>query len=188
MSYFYKISHVFSSSSLCSVCSFLSQKHHFLHEPPLLIQTSINWIIISVSRQKLRVRGALTCSHGFIPPHTIWNYPLLHPIHTHKNPKSHTGKRNKSAQPREMGKRWWWRKKCRPDSDKFLAKTARQTREGWRRDLPPVRNGPIVGCLYSQSVAAAHSEVHTRCHGDDPRARKKLQMVLSHVSLPDWPI
>lgn len=71
----------------------------------LLMQTSINQIIISVSRQKLRVRRAFTtCSHSFMPPHTIWNHPLLCLIHTHKNHKSHTGKRNKSAQPKKGGK------------------------------------------------------------------------------------
>lgn len=91
VSYFHKISHVSASNMLCSICSFLPQKHRFLHEPPLLIQTSINWIIISVSRQKLRVRHAFTASsHGFMPPHTIWIYPLLSLIHTHTKITSRT--------------------------------------------------------------------------------------------------
>lgn len=72
-----------------------------------------------------------------------------------------------------MGERWQSREKRRPDS--FWT---RQTREGWWRDLPSVRNGPTVRRLYSQSVAAAHREVHTRCHGDDPRAREKLANLL----------
>lgn len=50
----------------------------------------------------------------------------------------------------------------------------RQMREEWRRDLPPVRKGPIVRRLHSQSVAAAHSEFHTWCHSDDPRAAETL--------------
>lgn len=82
-----------------------------------------------------------------------------------------------------MGERWQSREKHRPNS--FWT---RQTREGWWRDLPSVRNGPIVRRLYSQSVAAAHREVHTRCHGDDPRAREKLANLLSFRYSTYWSV
>lgn len=52
--------------------------------------------------------------------------------------------------------------------------SSRDRQEKEDRDLPPVRNGPIVCRLYSQSVAAAYSKVHPWCQGDDPRAREKL--------------
>lgn len=82
-----------------------------------------------------------------------------------------------------MGERWQSREKRRPDS--FWT---RQTREGWWRDLPSVRNGPIVRRLYSQSVAAAHREVHIRCHSDDPRAREKLANLLFFCYSTCWSV
>lgn len=44
--------------------------------------------------------------------------------------------------------------------------------------LPSVRHRSIVHGFYSQSVAAPHDELNTRCHSNDPGAVKTVHAVI----------
>lgn len=121
MSYFHKITHVFPSNTLCSICSFLSQKHHFLHEPPLLIQTSINWkLSVSVDRSsESDVRSQIV--HMVSRLLTLSGIIHCYLSFTHTKITSHT--LGKETNLQKMGGKWRLRKKRWPDSDEFLADT-----------------------------------------------------------------